>query len=139
MRNPMTPALLICLFPLAASAAPEQAPVEQRVQQLEQQVRELTERLDQLERSPAREERPAYAVPLEEANAPEKAAEPGWKSAQAWEKIRRGMNQIQVTQILGNPSKRSGDSHAERWHYEGNKAWVEFDRVGEVRIWQAPK
>lgn len=138
MRIPISLLFLVCLLPQAASAEPQQLPMEQRVQQLEQQVHELTERLEQIEQRPVRAERPAYSVPLEEANAPERVPVPGWKSVQSWKKIRRGMNQIQITQILGNPAKRSGDNHAERWHYDGDKAWVEFDRVGEVRIWQAP-
>lgn len=141
MQRPITLALCLGLLSLSATAAEPQQPfLEQRVQQLEQQVRELTERLGKLEKQPtAAAERPAYAVTLEEANAPEKVAVPGWKSVQSWEKVRRGMNQIQITQLLGNPSKRSGDRYSERWHYsDDNKAWVDFDQVREVSDWQTP-
>ncbi len=122
-------------------AAEGQPYLEERVQALEQQIRTLTERLNQLEQRPAAAAaaKPAYAVPLEEANAPPAApAVPGWQTAGAWKKLRLGMSQIQVTQLLGNPAKRSGDRYAERWHYPDDSAWVEFDQVGDVSRWQAP-
>lgn len=128
--------VLSCSGVLAAEAAPY---LEERVHTLEQQVRELNERLNQLEQRPAAAPRPAYAVPLEEANAPPATpAVPGWQTAAAWKKLRRGMNQIQVTQLLGNPVKRSGDRYTERWHYPDDSAWVEFDQVGDVAGWRAP-
>jgi hypothetical protein len=119
-------------------AAEGQPYLEQRVQALEQQVRELSERLNQIEQRPAAAApKPAYAVPLEEANAPPAPpAPPGWQTAEAWKKLRRGMSQIQVTQLLGNPAKRSGDRYTERWHYPDDSAWVEFDQVGDVSRWQ---
>jgi hypothetical protein len=123
----------------AVCAAEGQPYLEERVQTLEKQVRELSERLNQLEQRPAAAEpKPAYAVPLEEANAPKAEKPPGWQSADAWNKLRRGMTQIQVTQLLGNPVKRSGDRYTERWHYPDDSAWVEFDQVGDVSRWQAP-
>jgi hypothetical protein len=127
--------LLLCA---GAAGAQEQADLDQRVQALEQQVRELTERLQRLEQSPAAAPRPAYAVPLEETAAPAVPAAPGWQTAAAWKKLRRGMSQIQVTQLLGNPVKRSGDRYTERWHYPDDSAWVEFDQVGDVSRWQMP-
>jgi hypothetical protein len=123
---------------VAAEAAPF---LEQRVQALEQQVQALTERLSQLEQQPAAAApaaRPAYEVPLEEANAPKTPAVPGWQSSANWDKLRRGMSQVQVTQLLGNPAKRSGDRYTERWHYADDAAWVDFDQVGDVSRWQAP-
>jgi outer membrane murein-binding lipoprotein Lpp len=131
----------LCLLAGAASAAESQPYLEQRVQTLEQQVRELGDRLRQLEQRPAAaapQERPAYAVPLEEANAPPAPVVPGWKTGAGWKKLRQGMNQIQVTQLLGNPAKRSGDRYTERWQYPDDSAWVEFDQVGEVTRWQSP-
>lgn len=120
-----------------AAAAEPQPFLEQRVQALEQQVQALTERLSQLEQQPAAT-RPAYEVPLGEANAPSAPAAPGWQSSDNWEKLRRGMSQIQITQLLGNPVKRSGDRYTERWHYPDDSAWVDFDQVGDVSRWQAP-
>lgn len=134
------PLFAVLLLAVGGPALAAQNPpyLEERVQNLETQVRELTERLKQMEKRPAQAERPAYAVPLEEANAPARPATPGWQSGEGWKKLRRGMNQIQVTQLLGNPAKRSGDRHAERWHYPDDSAWVEFDQVGEVSGWKAP-
>ncbi len=131
-------AVLVCLFAVSAAAAESQPYLEERVQTLEKQVRELSERLNQMEQRPASAPKPAYAVPLDEANAPAKTIVPGWQSGEGWKKLRRGMNQIQVTQLLGNPAKRSGDRYAERWHYPDDSAWVEFDQVGEVGSWKAP-
>ncbi len=132
---------VLLLLPALASAAEAQPYLEQRVQVLEQQVRDLSERIVQLEQRPAAAqapEKPAYDVPLQEALSPAKEIVPGWQSAEAWNKLRRGMNQIQVTQILGNPAKRSGDRYSERWHYADDSAWVDFDQLGDVTRWQAP-
>jgi hypothetical protein len=133
-----TGAILLCLFAAGVGAAESQPFLEQRVQTLEQQVRELSERLKQMEQRPATAPKPAYAVPLDEANAPAKTLVPGWQSGEGWKKLRRGMNQIQVTQLLGNPAKRSGDRYAERWQYPDESAWVDFDQVGEVSGWKTP-
>lgn len=121
-----------------AWAADAQATLEQRVQALERQVLELNQRLEQAEKHPAANKAPAYTVPIERVNAPAVAMTPGWQSAANWKKLRRGMSQIQVTQLLGEPPKRSGDRDAERWHYPDDSAWVEFDQVTEVSGWKAP-
>jgi hypothetical protein len=130
--------VLLGLFSNAAIAAESQPYLEERVQTLEKQVRELSERLNRMEQRPAAAPKPAYEVPLDEANAPARAIVPGWQTGEGWKKLRRGMNQIQVTQLLGNPPKRSGDRYAERWQYPDDSAWVEFDQVGEVSGWKAP-
>lgn len=44
----------------------------------------------------------------------------------------------QITQLLGNPARRSGDRYVERWHYPDDNARGEFDQVGDVSRWQAP-
>jgi hypothetical protein len=136
MNRPWLMAIILSLS-AGVHAAEGQPYLEERVRTLEQQVRELSERLNQLEQRPAAP-KPAYAVPLEEAAAPAVPAAPGWQTAAAWKKLRRGMSQIQVTQLLGNPVKRSGDRYTERWHYPDDSAWVEFDQVGDVSRWQSP-
>lgn len=132
------PVILLSVLQAGPCVAAEQPYLDERVQTLEQQVRELSERLNQIEQRPAPPEKPAYAVPLEEANETAKPATPGWQTAAAWDSLRRGMTQIQVTQLLGNPAKRSGDRYTERWHYPDDSAWVEFDQVGDVSRWQTP-
>jgi|SRR5688572_14489030 len=132
--------IVIGLLLISCAARAESGPyLEDRVRALEEEVRALRERLSQIEQRPAAAPRPpAYATPLEDPRAPSTPAVSGWQTAEGWKKLRRGMNQIQVTQLLGEPLKRSGDRYAERWHYPDDKAWVEFDRVGELDAWQAP-
>jgi len=132
-----TLSLLILLLCSQAWAA-DSSTLEDRVQALEKQVRELNQRIEQLEDRPLAARPPAYAVPLEKANTPAAATPPGWQSSANWKKLRRGMSQIQVTQLLGEPSKRGGDRYAERWLYPDDSAWVEFDQVGEVSGWRMP-
>lgn len=131
-------AVLTLVFNGTANAAEAQATLEERVQALEKQVLQLNQRLEHAEQRPSAAKAPAYTVPIERVNAPAVAMTPGWQSAANWKKLRRGMSQIQVTQLLGEPSKRSGDRDTERWHYPDDSAWVEFDQVGEVSGWQAP-
>ncbi|MGH8454165.1 MAG: hypothetical protein ACRES4_03440 [Nevskiales bacterium] len=129
---------LLGLWTGIAGAAESQPYLEERVEALEKQVRELNERLKQMEQRPTSAPKPAYAVPLDEVNAPVKALVPGWQTGEGWKKLRLGMNQIQVTQLLGNPARRSGDRYTERWHYPDDSAWVEFDQAGEISGWQSP-
>ena len=137
MRHWILMALLVGSFAARAESGPY---LEERVKALEEDVRALRDRLSQIEQRPAAVAKPpAYATPLEDPRAPAAPVVPGWQTAAGWKKLRRGMNQIQVTQLLGEPVKRSGDRHAERWHYPDEKAWVEFDQVGELSAWQAPQ
>lgn len=133
--------ILMALLVGSCAARAESGPyLEDRVKALEGEVRDLRERLSQIEQRPAAAPKaPAYATPLEDSRAPAAPTAPGWQTAAGWKKLRRGMSQIQVTQLLGEPVKRSGDRYAERWHYPDEKAWVEFDQVGELGAWQAPQ
>lgn len=120
-----------------AAIAEAQPYLEERVQTLEKQLRELNQRVEQMEQRPATAKVPAYTVPLEQANTSTVIVTPGWQSAASWKKLRRGMSQIQVTQLLGEPARRSGDRYAERWQYPNDSAWVEFDQVSEVSGWRS--
>jgi hypothetical protein len=134
--NPAT--LLACLLLSCGTMAFAQQPyLEQRVEDLEKEVRTLRERLDKLERAPApaasiEKKRPAYATPIEEVNNPPPAQPPA-----RWNKIKVGMTQIQVTQLVGEPETRNGDRQGERWTF--GSGYVDFDAVGEVSGWKAPQ
>jgi hypothetical protein len=111
-------------------AQPAVPDLEQRVEDLEKEVRVLRERLD---RAGHARPRPAHAAPNEEVDGPPPAKRP-----LKWDKVRLGMTQIQVTQLVGEPQTRTGDRHGERWSFpDGGQ--VDFDPVGEVVGWSAPR
>jgi hypothetical protein len=130
---------VVLLSSVSAGAMADDAALEQRVQTLEQQVRELNRRFNQQELPaaadpgmvPAASNAAASAVPID-------SGPPGWQSAGNWKKMRAGMNQDQVLDLLGEPERRSGGKYRLRWEYANGGSWVEFDSGAEVNEWQAP-
>jgi hypothetical protein len=129
-------ALCIALF-VAMPALAAQPYLEQRVEDLEKEMQTLRERLDRLERgaatAPGTDKLRAVAPAKEDVTPPPQAA-----TAPRWNKIKRGMTQIQVEQLVGKPTSRNGEGYGERWSF-GDSAYVEFDAAGEVTGWQAPR
>lgn len=82
--------------------------LEQDMRNLERQVSELSRQLAALQR---RDGQPA--VSPSRASAPVSADSPAWLDARNWERIRDGMSELDVIQLLGKPASmrdESGDS-----------------------------
>ena len=93
-------ALLACL-PLMAAASDEQrlSFLEQEVRNLQRQVQALSRQLDELRTRPQRPTAPA--LPASES----KAADPGkWMDAAKWRRVRPGMSEFEVIELLGAPT-----------------------------------
>jgi len=101
-------ALLACL-PLVAVASDAQrlSFLEQEVRNLQRQVQALSRQLDELRTRPQRPTAPA--LPASESN----AADPGkWIDAAKWRRLRPGMSELEVIELLGAPTsmREEGDA-----------------------------
>jgi hypothetical protein len=103
------PALL--LLPMLASAADEGrfSFLEQEVRNLQRQVQVLTRQLDELRSRPDR--LASTAAPGAD---PETSGTglPQWVDAQRWQRVRRGMSELEVISSLGRPNsvREEGDA-----------------------------
>ena len=78
--------------------------LERHVQTLERQVDDLQQRLRSAD--PSYEPRSA---PTSESDGPKK-----WLSAAAWERVKQGMSELQVIEILGTPTALRPDAEGRR-------------------------
>jgi hypothetical protein len=108
--------------------------LEQRVEDLEKQVQDLGTRLKRLEGTPAATT--GDARPREAMQNGSDAVSPPPQPRQ-WKSVRRGMSPMAVSQLLGEPSSRSGDKSGERWTY-ADGGFVDFDSVPEVTGLKVP-
>ena len=92
--------VLMCSLPLFAHAADDGRVsfLEQEVRNLQRQVLSLTRRVDQLERplapAPGQLPRAASATPASDA----------WIDSGRWRKLRPGMSELEVVELLGPPT-----------------------------------
>jgi hypothetical protein len=75
--------------------------LEQDVRNLERQVQTLTRQLDQLKQQSARGDR-SSATPSSSATAAASATD--WLEAARWDRVRPGMGELEVINILGPPT-----------------------------------
>jgi hypothetical protein len=75
--------------------------LEQDVRNLERQVQTLTRQLDELKQQSAREGERISPAPRSSTAAPSSMA---WLEAARWDRVRPGMNELQVIDILGPPT-----------------------------------
>jgi hypothetical protein len=97
--------LAFLILPLTASAADEGrlSFLEQEVRNLQRQVQSLSRELDEVRTRPVRLAAKSYATGAAPAGA--SAAElPRWVDASRWQRIRPGMNEIDVIGSLGAPT-----------------------------------
>jgi hypothetical protein len=113
MRYPFS-ALLGVLLSFSAVAADDDTyrlmKVEQDVRNLEREVQTLTRQLDELRRQQSRAgDRSSSARP---SGAPAGASSTAWLEATRWDRVRNGMSELEVIDVLGPPSsmRQDGDT-----------------------------
>lgn len=102
-------AFLLSSVPLLAQAADEGRVsfLEQEVRNLQRQVQSLTRQVEQLTTRPER------LAPRAPASAP--AALPpsdAWVSAAKWQRLRNGMSELEVVELLGPPTSMRAENGA---------------------------
>lgn len=85
--------------------------LEQDVRSLEQQVRELSRQVAELQR---RSGRPGDQSTSMDRQAPVVTGTSLWLDARNWDRIRIGMSELQVIEILGPPTSLRGDDATSR-------------------------
>ena len=100
--------LLLTITPLAWPADDFKViKLEQDMRNLEQQVRELSRQLADVQRGAASREQPA--TPTQRALAPISSA---WLDAKNWDRIRDGMSELDVINLLGPPTSMRTEADA---------------------------
>lgn len=113
MRYPL-PALFVVLLSFSAVAADDDTyrlmKLEQDVRNLEREVQTLTRQLDELrqQQSRAGDRGPSTRT----ASAPAGASSTAWLEATRWDRVRKGMSELEVIDVLGPPSsmRQDGDT-----------------------------
>lgn len=110
--------VLLALLALLAPSAPAQddatyrlMKLEQDVRNLERQVQTLTRQLDELRQQSVRAGEPG-APATRSTSAPAGASSTAWLEAARWDRVRKGMGELEVIGILGAPSsmRQEGDA-----------------------------
>ena len=101
---------ILMLLPLAATASDQQriSFLEQEVRNLQRQVQALSRQLDELRMRP---ESPPGRIAAPQAVAPASGAA-RWLDAGRWRQLRRGMNELEVIQLLGPPTSMREEAGA---------------------------
>lgn len=102
------PAILLCA-PAASGDDFKVMKLEQDMRNVERQVQELSRQLNELR------QRTSRAVG-QQGIAPPSGSEPGpsteWLSAEAWKRVRPGMTELEVIELLGPPTSMRGGADA---------------------------
>lgn len=113
MRNLLIAALLALLgqSALAADDATYRLmKLEQEVRNLDRQVQTLTRQLDELKQQSARAGDRSSAAPRAPTSAA--ASSTAWLEAARWDRVRPGMGELEVIEILGPPTSMRQDGDA---------------------------
>ena len=107
--------LVVCALAFAGSVSAQE---DYRVMKLEQDVRTLERQVQSLERLVSELERSRRADPTgrlsnERAAAPVQD-DPAWLKASAWNRVRTGMSELEVIEILGKPTALRPDASNRR-------------------------
>jgi len=126
---------------LASGELFAQSSIDSRVQKLEETVRALERRVaaleDQLrERNASHDLAPPSAAP---APLPIPRADPTTVASDKakWRKLRRGMSEGDVEQLLGSPTRVDAFKSGAVWHY-GWMGQVQFDGNARLESWHEP-
>jgi len=104
------PLLALLLLPMAAVAADDTriSFLEQEVRNLQRQVQALSTQLNELQRRP---DRPASVPPATNRTAAA-ASSDTWIDAGKWKRVRRGMSELEVMDLLGPPTSMRDEQGA---------------------------
>ncbi len=127
----------LILFVLFAVCAAHPAGADDRVAKLEARIAKLERRVAKLE---ALLRQAAKVSPRKADNVRAPQIRPGdYKNKANWRRLKRGMTQAQVTEILGDPPKLSAYETGDHWYYPDILSGkVEFDKSGRVKSWSEP-
>lgn len=119
-------ASLLCIFAVSGESF-AQSSVDSRVQRLEEIIQNLERRVASLE-AQLRERSSPISVP---------------SGKESWRKLKSGMSEGDVEQLLGSPSKINAFGSFSVWYYEnpsGERGLgrVQFDSKGKVDGWSEP-
>jgi len=115
MRITVMALLLLAAAPLAMAADDFKViKLEQDVRNLEQQVRELSRQVAQLQRGSSVTEQ--LFAPAERA-APGATGSTAWLDAGSWGRIRDGMSELEVINLLGPPTSMRTDAGSRTLFY----------------------
>jgi outer membrane protein assembly factor BamE (lipoprotein component of BamABCDE complex) len=107
--------VLVCAALLAGSAS---AAEDYRVMKLEQDMRTLERQLQALQRQlqdiQQQASRAGTSIELSGAGSPTPDPEQQWLKADIWNRVRPGMDELQVIEILGKPTALRPDSAGRR-------------------------
>ena len=107
--------LVICALAFAGSASAQE---DYRVMKLEQDVRTLERQVQSLERLVSGLERSRRADPTVRLSSDRAAApaedDQAWLKASAWNRVRTGMTELEVIEILGKPTALRPDASNRR-------------------------
>jgi hypothetical protein len=122
-----SPALLVALLTAGATAHLHAAssPERQQLEVLQQQVRELQARVARLEANADH----GWSFDFEPSVQPLPG---GWREADNWKLLGKGMEEQQVLQILGEPEQRKAVNKFEFWSYGDGKVKIYMGRLHSV-------
>ena len=102
--KPIHAAVAMLMMSVAGSAAAADdykvIKLEQDVRRLEQQVRDLSREIADLRRQTGA---PAMSAPRDQEKAPSSSS-PRWLQAKNWQRLRVGMTELEVVEVLGPPT-----------------------------------
>lgn len=114
-RMPVVLLLILCPLAAAAQDATHVARLEQEVRQLQRELLNLSQLVNELR---ARIDRPAAAITPPAASSPRTTggasrvpatdADARWLSAAQWQKLRPGMDELEIIGLLGPPTSMRG-------------------------------
>ena len=109
---------------MTSGGAVAQESVDARVQRLEETVRALQAQVASLEAQLLQKSAPVSAVP---------------KGKEAWRKLKHGMSEADVEELLGSPKKVEATGTYIKWSYKNPDAYVLFaTQPRELRAWSEP-
>ena len=115
MKSGVKPLLFLIAAAVGGPAHADETLLKQRITELERRVANLEQRLEKID------------------------ADDRWKDPILWRRIKKGMDQDQITRLLGEPARVEAQIFATWYYHPTSKrhSFVWFDE-GKVLGWEAP-